>query len=511
MEKLLNTPMPSFDKATPGSPFWTKLAFFFCRRTAANQFRTIEYTGMDNIPADRGSLCAAWHTNGLIDPLGIMLAHPKEFVMGGRHDLVTRPILSFWTRRLAVQPVVRKAELLRGGCSEEEATNLNGRSLLTLATGISSGFGCVLFPEGTSHDLAHMIRFRTGPMRTVLAAAAIAKGSGKKCPVLQPIGLHYRVRHHYRTDMWVEFAEPYFLPEDEIPGELIEAVQKREWVEPPGELVRSLRDGLRPHLLPITPNVSSWDEHGAFHLIAQLESRMKKASLSTWKSEVLAAREVRDRFQTEPEGEDSKPIEIRHPIVDAAKEIHLQLKKRNLDGRDLNASGDNLRIGNPLKGIQFGVKTALMVMLLPAFLISLSPQLILGRFLGDRTDEGVDARTTYQFLAAMFGSVLLWPFFALIGVWIVWVNSSDISTILSLDITALFGDGKNSQLMSMIVLYLAMIPLFWTSGRMFGFWWDGYVDARRAYSRLTAGRQYKHNLEQGLRTLTAELRASDER
>ena len=511
MEKLLNTPMPSFDKATPGSPFWTKLAFFFCRRTAANQFRTIEYTGMDNIPTDRGSLCAAWHTNGLIDPLGIMLAHPKEFVMGGRHDLVTRPILSFWTRRLAVQPVVRKAELLRGGCSEEEATNLNGRSLLTLATGISSGFGCVLFPEGTSHDLAHMIRFRTGPMRTVLAAAAIAKGSGKKCPVLQPIGLHYRVRHHYRTDMWVEFAEPYFLPEDEIPGELIEAVQKREWVEPPGELVRSLRDGLRPHLLPITPNVSSWDEHGAFHLIAQLESRMKKASLSTWKSEVLAAREVRDRFQTEPEGEDSKPIEIRHPIVDAAKEIHLQLKERNLDGRDLNASGNNLRVGNPLKGIQFGVKTALMAMLLPAFLISLSPQLILGRFLGDRTDEGVDARTTYQFLAAMFGSVLLWPFFALIGVWIVWVNSSDISNILSLDITALFGDGKNSQLMSMIVLYVAMIPLFWTSGRMFGFWWDGYVDARRAYSRLTAGRQYRHNLEQGLSTLTAELRASDER
>ena len=165
--------MPSFDKDTPGSPFWTKLAFFFCRRTAANQFRSIEYSGMEHIPADRGSLCAAWHTNGLIDPLGIMLAHPKEFVMGGRHDLVTRPVLSFWTRRLAVQPVVRKAELLRGGCSEEEATNLNGRSLLTLATGISSGFGCVLFPEGTSHDLAHMLRFRTGPMRTVLAAAAI--------------------------------------------------------------------------------------------------------------------------------------------------------------------------------------------------------------------------------------------------------------------------------------------------------------------------------------------------
>ena len=511
MEKLMNTPMPTFDKATPGSPFWTKLAFFFCRRTAANQFRTIEYSGMENIPTDRGSLCAAWHTNGLIDPLGIMLAHPKEFVMGGRHDLVTRPVLSFWTRRLAVQPVVRKAELLRGGCSEEEATNLNGRSLITLASGISSGFGCVLFPEGTSHDLPHMIRFRTGPMRTVLAAAAIAKGTGKNCPVLQPVGLHFRVRHHYRTDMWVEFTDPYFLPEDDIPEDLIEAVQKREWVEPPGDLVRSLRDGLRPHLLPITPNASSWDEHGAFHLIAQLESRENKRPLDTWRKEVLAAREVRDRFQSELEGEDSKPVKIEHPIVDAAKEIHSQLQARRLDGRDLAASGRKLRFGNPLQGIGFCIKTSLMAALLPAFLLSLSPQLVLGRFLGDRTDEGVDARTTYQFLAAMFGSLLLWPIFALIGTWVVWANSGSISDLLSLDATAMFGGGQTSQILSLVVLYVVMFPLFWLSGRMFGFWWDGYVDARRAFSRLSAGSLYKQKLEQRLQALSTELESFSKR
>ena len=80
---------------------------------------------MHHIPTDRGSLCAAWHTNGLIDPLGIMLAHPKEFVMGGA-DLVTRPILSFWTRRLAVQPVVRKAELLRGAAVRKRQPTLTG-------------------------------------------------------------------------------------------------------------------------------------------------------------------------------------------------------------------------------------------------------------------------------------------------------------------------------------------------------------------------------------------------
>lgn len=500
--------MPSFDKNTPGSPFWTKLAFFLCRRTAANQFRSIEYTGMEHIPSDRGSLCAAWHTNGLIDPLGIMLAHPKEFVMGGRHDLVTRPILSFWTRRLAVQPVVRKAELLRGGCSEEEATNLNGRSLLTLATGIASGFGCVLFPEGTSHDLAHMIRFRTGPMRTVLAAAAIAKGSGKKCPVLQPVGLHFRVRHHYRTDMWVEFSEPYYLPEDQIPEDLIQAVQKREWVEPPSDLVRSLRDDLRPHLVPITPNASSWDEHGAYHLIAQVEARTKQRPLNTWRSEVLAARAVRDRYQTEIDERQIEPVEVNHPLVNAAKDIHLKLEEKGLDGRDLDTSGKKLRRGNPLHGVGFLVKSFLMLALLPAFILSLSPQLILGRYLGDRTDEGVDARTTYQFLAAMFGSAMIWPLCALIGTGLIWMNASDISSILSIDVLTLFG---LDQYPSLSIVYLAMFPLFWASGRMFGIWWDAYVDARTAFKRLTAGKEFKQELAEKLHLLISDLQVAEER
>ena len=111
-DKLLKTPMPTFEGATPGSPFWTNIGYFCLYRTFNNIFRTFEVTGNESIPIDRGSLCAAWHTNGLLDPISIFLTHPKRFVMGGRHDLVTRPLLGFWTRKFAVQPVVRKAELL---------------------------------------------------------------------------------------------------------------------------------------------------------------------------------------------------------------------------------------------------------------------------------------------------------------------------------------------------------------------------------------------------------------
>ena len=204
-------------------------------------------------------------------------------------------------------------------------------------------------------------------------------------------------------------------------------------------------------------------------------------------------------------------MKIEHPIVDAAKEIHSQLQARRLDGRDLDASGRKLRFGNPLQGIGFCIKTSLMAALLPAFLLSLSPQLVLGRFLGDRTDEGVDARTTYQFLAAMFGSIILWPFMAFIGAGILWLNSNDISAITSIDVRTMLGNEAMHQFGSFLLLYVSMIPLFWASGRMFGLWWDGYVDARRAFARVFASGTYKQTLEVKLKNLKGELQTSQER
>ena len=194
-----------------------------------------------------------------------------------------------------------------------------------------------------------------------------------------------------------------------------------------------------------------------------------------------------------------------------AKDVHLQLEERGLDGRDLDAKGERLRTGNPLRGIGFGVKTAFMAMLLPAFLLSLSPQLALGRFLGDRTDEGVDARTTYHFLAAMFGSVILWPFMALIGAGILWLNSGDISAITSIDVRTILGNESMHRVGAFVLLYVSMIPLFWSSGRMFGFWWDGYVDARRAFARIFVSGTYKQTLKEKLKNLKGELQSSHER
>ena len=508
MEELLNTPMPKYSGSTPGSYFWTKVLYWICRRISAVQFRTHEATGVSNIPLNRGTLCCAWHTNGLLDALQITLNHPKYFVLGARHDLVTRPMLGWWTRKMAVQPVVRKAELLRGGCSEEEANFLNGRSLLTLASGIAHGFGCVLFPEGTSHNNSYMLRFRTGPVRTVLAAGALASSLDKDLPALIPIGLHFRVREHFRTDIWVEYGAPIQVTKDDIPSDLIEAVSKGSWSEPPAEIVFQLRDKLRLEMEPLTPNVAEWEEHRALHLLGHVEQRRNNTPPGTWRKEVLAARDIQNRMVKQKRvivNDEPKPDEIEHPIIKPAVSAAKILQENNLDGRDLNSKGTDLRFAN-LSKLPISLARSLgFIALLPLFLLSLAPQVILGRLLGDSTDEGVDARTSYQFLAAMFGSLLIWPIASTIAVIIIALQEARISDIIEHNWTDILGQGAFFNGAMYCIAWLLFMPLFWLSGRLGSLAWDDYTYLRKFVIRQRMKKSTRQNLRALLNNIHEEL------
>ena len=255
----------------------------------------------------------------------------------------------------------------------------------------------------------------------------------------------------------------------------------------------------------MTPNVSSWDEHGGTHLIAQVQSRIENKPLRTWREEVIAAREVRDRYQTELDHIESKPVKIEHPVLDQGIELHRKLGEKDLDGRDLNKDATGLRKGNPLRLVDAAIRTSVMAALLPIFIASLSIQMSLGRYLGDRTDEGVDARTTYQFLAAMFGCVLMWPFISLLTTGMLWWFESELETILSFEWTQMFGESSAMVASAILVVYICSIPTFWLTGRIFGFWWDSYVDTKKAFRRLTASNAYKNELEEKLTHLRQSL------
>ena len=506
MDKLLSTPLPSYDGSTPGSFVWTHAAWWIARRVRAAQFRTREVTGRDTLPADRGNLCCAWHTNGLIDPLAIALNHNRFFVLGGRHDLVTRPLLSWWTRRMAVQPVVRKAELLRGGCSEEEATQINGRSLLMLATGISEGFGCVLFPEGTSHSESSMLRFRTGPMRTVLAAGAIAKSRGNPLPAVIPIGLHFRNRELFRTDEWVEYGAPLQLIDEDIPDELVEAVKDGKWSEPPASKVTALRDKLRLELVPMTPNTSDWSEYDALHLMGHVEARRSGQPLSSWREEVLAARALRDALQpAEMSLMETEVPAIEHSVLPPAKAAAQLLGERGLDGRDLNAAGTDLRTFSPTKVIAPLIRLPIALLMLPICLYAFGGQVAMGRLLGDSTDEGLDARTSYHFLAAMFGSLMFWPLLTILAVWLAVNSASSLTDLIGFDWLAVYGESQMHTLLAIGTLALSLLPIYWFSGRVWSKFWDDLVDFKRFLLRMNTRGAQRQNIRGALKNLHGEM------
>ena len=377
--------------------------------------------------------------------------------------------------------------------------HLNGRSLLALASGIAHGFGCVLFPEGTSHSLSHMVRFKTGPARTVLAAAALAKANDLPLPHLVPVGLHFRKRELFRTDQYIEFGEPIQLTEDMVPDDMVTAVGQGGWVEPPAATVHRIRDELQARLPSMTPEAATWAEHRAVHLTAHVEANAAGRRLTSWQDEVHAARKVRDNW---PGRQDAFPPEpITGGRFEQASEAAELLEKHGLDGRDLGQNGRTLRKANPGRLPSALVSIALFLIFLPFAITSLGFQIALGRLLGDSTDEGLDARTSFQFLAAFFGSLLIWPLIAALWTGAVWAVQGDLATAMGWSASWL-SLGTGTVVSGLFLVYLAFFPVFWASGKSFAAAWDVWVDSRKAWARFRFPSDEKARLARLLRELS---------
>ena len=467
--KLLDAPAPNFDKKYPGSPFWTEVALAQCRFSMKLQFRNVHVTGTEFIPNDRGSLCAAWHTNGFIDPISIFLNHPRKFVVGGRHDLVTRPFVRFWAKKIALQPVVRQAELIRGGCTKEEAKNLNGRSLLYLSKAVAQGHTCALFPEGTSHDESHLIRMRTGPMRTVLSAAALAKSLELPNPVLIPVGLHYRVRHYFRTDFWIEFKEHIDVPTEGIGSEQIEQLKQGNWVEPEKEKVYSLRDEVQTSLEEITPGAETWKEYNSWKLLAHLQGRLQNAPNLSWPEEVIGARKFRELAVDEEQKE----------LFEKSYRAAEILDRRGLDGRQLDSSG-SLKID----GIAVTGSRALVwcfgLLLMPYFLYSSGLHLLLAKYLGDKTitDEGIDARCSYHLVVVAIGYLLFSSVLAIILGVVLFFCGFSASSLFSLSVSNILL--VMIEIVWFVVMFVGIMFSFRITAHLMAKWYDIHTDLQKS-------------------------------
>ena len=387
----------------PGNPYFWKIILIMIGIGLRYIFRTSHY---DKIPDYKGGrvLCSM-HINGLVDPATLVRSQDRRIISMGRHDLMTMPLIGWFTRRMGSQPVIRKSEIENGVSDEEYARKINDRTLLTMTNCIASGYNAMVMPEGKSHEDSHLHRFKTGPMRFVLNAASIAKHRGLPNPALQPVGLQFRCYHWCRTDVYVEFQEPIPVLAPEVSG-APERLSSGIWEEPPSDQVHNLRDTLFSSLSEVTPASPDWETYRAWHLIGHIKANTSNSQLKSFKDEVIAAREVRGAIL---DGQTTKVL--MSPAVEAAQ----ILNDNQLDGRALTG----VKLDSKIAWTKAAIGIFLMILMSPITLPSTGIQAFFAWYLGDRTDEGIDARTTYHFLAAMFSPILFWLPMALVTAFLI--------------------------------------------------------------------------------------------
>jgi len=376
----------------PGNPYFWKIILILIGVGLRYIFRRSHYEKIPDF--EGGRVISSMHINGLVDPATLVHSQDRRIISMGRHDLMTMPLIGWFSRRMGSQPVIRKSEIENGVSDEEYARKINDRTLLTMTNCIASGYNAMVMPEGKSHQDPHLHRFKTGPMRFALNAASIAKHRGLPNPALQPVGLHFRCHHWFRTDVFVEFQEPIPVHAPEVPG-APERLSSGLWEEPPSDQVHNLRDTLFSSLSEVTPDAPDWGTYRAWHLIGHIKANTSNSQLKSFRDEVLAAREVRAALSDGQTKED-----LMAPAIEAAK----ILNDNQLDGRALTG----IKLDSRIAWTKSAIGIFLMILMSPVTIPSTGIQAFFAWYLGDRTDEGIDARTTYHFLAAMFSPILFW-------------------------------------------------------------------------------------------------------
>ena len=275
-------------------------------------------------------------------------------------------------------------------------------------------------PEGKSHQDSKLHALRTGAARAALASAAIAKKRGKPAPVIQPTGLHWERHYWFRTKSYVEYIDPIEIKlvyDDDKSSRLEEG----EWIEPPVSAVNELKQEMYLKLSPLTPGAPDWKTYRAWKLIAHLKANHDEKPLTSLSQEVHATRRIRDEIN-----ESDKYLELIPYAADAAEMLH----SHDLDANCIN---HNQILKKMSFSTFFSAFIGIFLMTLSSIpaIIGSGIQSLLARYMAEGSDEGLDARTTYFFLAGMFSPVIFWPIISLILIPILDINFFSLQGILS--------------------------------------------------------------------------------
>ena len=212
-----------------------RILAWFLRVVTRVFFRQVEVVGLENIP-DGPVIFAGNHPNSLIDPILIITTCGRKVHFAAKDTLFHGRIMRAVLRGLGAVPVARKRD--HGETSAIGAVNDAAFTHMFTVLGDRGAIG--IFPEGLSHDDAHLAKLKTGAARLAIGGAARA---GRSIAVV-PCGLTFIHPKRFRSRVLVQYGAPLAVHADgevgQVTAEIDTALRRLTINAPDWDTVRAL-------------------------------------------------------------------------------------------------------------------------------------------------------------------------------------------------------------------------------------------------------------------------------
>ena len=214
------------------------------RRVIRLYFREIEVVGAPG-PEAHGRIFGANHVNGIVDPLVILTSVECDVAPVAKSTLWKVPGLRWLLDVADAVPVVRKRDdpTMTAGSNDDVFDRV--------AAHLGDGGNILIFPEGTSHNEAHVVQLKSGAGRML----SRARDKGAKGLSFQAVGLEFDARDEFRSRALVVFG----------PVRLVDDVAKTT-----DDLPHAITDQLRADLTELVVEGDSWQDRLLIARIAEM-------------------------------------------------------------------------------------------------------------------------------------------------------------------------------------------------------------------------------------------------
>jgi glycerol-3-phosphate O-acyltransferase/dihydroxyacetone phosphate acyltransferase len=182
-----------------------RILAWFLRTITRVFFRQIEVVGLEHVPVDGPVLFAGNHPNSLIDPILIITTCGRKVHFAAKDTLFKGRLMRALLSGLGAVPIKRRHDHDGGDAPDPGSAPVDNDAAFTAMFGVLGDGGAIgIFPEGLSHDEAHLARLKTGAARLALGAA---QRTHREITIV-PCGLTFIHPKRFRSRVLVQYGPP---------------------------------------------------------------------------------------------------------------------------------------------------------------------------------------------------------------------------------------------------------------------------------------------------------------